>query len=200
MKQKKWVKRMVVLLSIVLILIIGMEIYNRNSSSNIDTYSYQVEEQFDNVEIRNYEARYFNTVRLQAGDYKSNSGKGFRVLAGYIFGGNKENKTIAMTSPVVMDMGTQITMKFMVPKSENPELLPAPNSDQVKLELIPQRRVAAIQFGGWASDEKIEEYADKLFEVLKNRGIKHVDNYSYLGYNPPYQITGRRNEIIVDLN
>jgi hypothetical protein len=36
--------------------------------------------------------------------FKEASSQGFSILAGYIFGGNKENEKIAMTSPVTMSL------------------------------------------------------------------------------------------------
>jgi hypothetical protein len=40
-------------------------------------------------------------------------------------------------------------------------------------------------------------YAEKLQKLLKENGITPHGNYRFLGYNPPYQFVGRRNEIIV---
>jgi hypothetical protein len=32
---------------------------------------------------------------------------------------------------------------------------------------------------------------------LNGKGIKTIGNFRYLGYNPPYQIIARKNEIVV---
>jgi hypothetical protein len=34
---------------------------------------------------------------------------------------------------------------------------------------------------------------------MKENGITSYGNYRFLGYNPPYQFIGRRNEIIVSV-
>jgi hypothetical protein len=34
---------------------------------------------------------------------------------------------------------------------------------------------------------------------LKANGLSYTGKFSYLGYNPPYQVIGRRNEVVVEL-
>jgi hypothetical protein len=63
----------------------------------------------------------------------------------------------------------------------------------------PAKTVAAITFGGWANDEKIKMYKDKLNAALKAKGITHTNKFYLLGYNPPFEVFNRKNEIIVEL-
>ena len=51
------------------------------------------------VEIRYYEPKVLATTKMAAGE-----SSGFRVLAGYIFGGNAAEQEIAMTAPVQRTM------------------------------------------------------------------------------------------------
>ena len=66
-------------------------------------------------------------------------------------------------------------------------------------EEIPAKRVAAIRFGGWANDEKIEQYKQKLISELEKEGITHSNKFYFLGYNAPYDFINRKNDIIVEL-
>ena len=50
-----------------------------------------------------------------------------------------------------------------------------------------------------ADDEKIEKYSQKLSALLAKEGIAHTESFSYLGYNPPYEVINRKNEVIVEL-
>ena len=59
---------------------------------NIETYPYVVDKEYDDFEIRSYEASLFTSVQLTGNAYKDVSGKGFSILAGYIFGGNEKNE------------------------------------------------------------------------------------------------------------
>ena len=105
-----------------------------------------------------------------------------------------------MTSPVVMEMDSQVKMKFMVPKSENIDQLPKPNDSRVNLEYTKAKRVAIIRFGGWANDVKIEKNVNRLKDWLDENQIPYNSGYSFMGYNPPYQLIGIRNEIMIDLD
>jgi hypothetical protein len=149
--------------------------------------------------VRQYAPAMFSSVKMVSDSYETISSTGFRTLAGYIFGGNDKNEKIAMTSPVVMEIGDTTRMSFMVPSDMKKEDLPKPNNGRIYFEEQEQKIMAAIEFGGWADDEKIEEYTNKLKANLKANGLSFTGKFSYLGYNPPYQVVGRRNEIVVEL-
>ena len=59
--------------------------------------------------------------------------------------------------------------------------------------------MAAIKFGGYASDEDIVKYSAKLKKLMDEKGIIYYGNFRYLGYDPPFKPFGRRNEIIVSV-
>ena len=104
-----------------------------------------------------------------------------------------------MTSPVVMTLEDSMTMLFMIPRKFNKETLPQPNQSQIKFQNEPAKRVAAIQFNWWANDEKIEKYKQKLITALDKEGISHTNRFYFLGYNAPYEVFNRKNEVIVEL-
>jgi len=47
--------------------------------------------------------------------------------------------------------------------------------------------------------KKIERYKTILKEELTKANIKHSNQFSFLGYDPPYQVENRRNEVVVEL-
>ncbi len=187
-----------IVLAIVAVFIV-LQAFVMSSTRDTEQHKYEVLKTYEGFEVRKYEAALFTSVILPAGSYRQNSGSGFRVLAGYIFGGNERNESIAMTSPVVMEMGEEQKMKFMVPSAYRPDDLPAPNDPSIQIEEAPQRIVAAIQFGGWADDDKIAEHRAKLADMLEEAGLRHTGEFNYLGYNPPYEVVNRRNEVVVEL-
>lgn len=193
-------KILVITLGIILIIFIIIQIFAMSTQRNIETYPFVVDKKYDAFEIRTYEATLFTSVQLSENKYKNASNKGFGILAKYIFGGNEKNEKIAMTSPVAMSLDDSITMMFMVPKKYSKEMLPKPNQSNIKFREEPAKKVAAITFGGWANDEKIEKYKKELIITLDKEGIAYSNRFYFLGYNPPFEFFNRKNEIIVELN
>jgi hypothetical protein len=192
-------KILFIVLGVLFIVFIIVQLFAMKGQRNIETYPYTVTKKYEGFELRRYEASLFTSVKLSTKEYKEGSKKGFSILAGYIFGGNKKNEKIAMTSPVSMSLDDTMTMMFLVPKKFNKETLPQPNQDQIEFREEPAKTVAAIGFGGWADDEKIAEYKKKLITALDAEGITHTNKFYFLGYNPPFEVFNRKNEIIVEL-
>lgn len=189
-----------IVLGVLLLIFIGVQLFAIKSQRNIETYPYKVTKTYDSFEIRDYEPTLFTSVKLSTKNYKESSSKGFSILAGYIFGDNDRNEKIAMTSPVAMTLEDPITMLFMVPKKFEKEKLPQPNQPQIVFKKEPAKTVAAISFDGWADDDKIEHYKKNLKFALEKEEIPYTNRFYFLGYNAPYEVFNRKNEVIVELS
>jgi hypothetical protein len=162
---------------------------------------YSLVRKYKDFEIRFYPSATVATINSSAKTYRDLSGPGFQKLAGYIFGGNEANTKISMTTPVQMDINDSVsTMSFVMPSAYSKENLPKPNDPGVRIKNTSDEYVAVIRFGGYASDADMKLYSEKLQNLLKENGITSVGNYRFLGYNPPFQPIGRRNEIIVTVD
>ena len=156
---------------------------------------YQVEKTWEaeQIEIRAYAPR----VMAVTGMDEDTDG-GFRVLAGYIFGGNAEEQKIAMTAPVQQSMAGEKEMAFMIPAEYALEDLPEPEDQRVSFREAPAYTAAVIQFSGWASAEKADENWQQLRQFLIAEGIDITGEPTLNQYNPPWTLPFmRRNEIIV---
>lgn len=190
---------LIILASIAILFFIAQIIYYYSVQSGIETYPYTIVKSYDDIEIRDYEASLFTSVKLSSNDYKKASSEGFSILAGYIFGDNKKNEKIAMTSPVAMTLEDSTTMLFMVPRQLKKEELPTPNVKHIEFKEVPAKTMAAITFGGWANSKKIERYKLKLIAALKAKNISHTNRFYFFGYNAPFEMINRKNEVIVEL-
>lgn len=188
-----------IIFGIVLSAFLIIQLFAMNSQRNIETYPFEIVKKYDRFEVRSYEASLFTSVKLSTSEYEKSSRTGFSILAGYIFGGNETNEKIAMTSPVAVSLEDSMTMMFMVPRKIKKENLPQPNQSQIQFREEPAKTVAAISFKGWANDEKIKKYKQELINALGAQGIEYTTRFYLLGYNPPYEIFNRKNEIIVEL-
>jgi hypothetical protein len=169
------------------------------NTSNTGQIPYNTLATFENFEIRFYPELTVASTALPQNGYSENSRLGFRKIAGYIFGGNSTNTQISMTSPVQMKMDNDASMSFYMPPTMNIADLPTPNNAQVLVEQQPSKTVAVIRFSGWASDQTLEEKYQELKRLLEENNIDFKDSYEYLGYNPPYQLINRVNEVTIEL-
>ncbi len=193
-------KVVVIILVVVLVAFIASQLWANSQVSDIEDYPYTVINTYDDFEVRQYEQANFIYATMDAKSYKESSSQGFNILAGYIFGGNESGQKIAMTSPVVMDMDEEITMKFLVPAQYDMEEMPKPDNVEVKFATEKERKMAAITFSGFANDDQIASQRVKLFEALAQEGIEHTGDWSFMGYDPPFKLIGRKNEVVVRLD
>ena len=189
---------MLITLLVIFIVFVAFQSFMAISTSKIEKQPYRVVKKESGFEVRFYPPATFATMRSSAKSYRELSSSGFRKIAGYIFGNNETSAKIAMTSPVHMDINQDgSTMSFVMPSQYDIKSLPRPNDAKVEIHESPSEYAAAIEFGGYANDESISKYAEELKKSLEEKGIKPIGHYRYLGYNPPYQLIGRKNEVIV---
>ncbi len=167
----------------------------------IETPNYKVIKTFGDVEIREYPQMILAQTKLGGKRYESNGNNGFGVVANYIFGGNQQKQKIAMTAPVIMNMSdTDASMSFVMPSQYQLSDLPSPNSAAVSLVSQDSMKLAVLRFGGFSSDEKIAKHAQLLTQVLEKNNIRTKGSLLYMGYNAPWDVINRRNEVAFQID
>ena len=194
-------KTFIILTITAIILLVLSQSFSIMAANKTEEQKYTVIFKDNDFEIRFYPSATVATINSSAKTYKDLSGPGFNKLAGYIFGGNETNTSISMTTPVHMNINDSVSsMSFVMPSSYNEENLPKPNDPNVLIQKTAEEYVAVVRFGGFASDKDMEFYSAKLHNILEEKGIASYGNTRFLGYNPPFQLVDRRNEIIVSVN
>jgi len=186
---------------ILIILFILFQTYTLMASDKTEGQKYSVVQKENEFEIRFYPSTTMALIHSKAKTYKELSGPGFRKLAGYIFGGNEKDTKIAMTSPVHMDINdSSSSMAFVMPSEYDESNLPKPNDPNVVIKKTEAEYVAAIRFGGFASQSDIENYSQKLKNILQEKGIETIGNYRFWAIIP-YPISWQtETKIIVRVN
>lgn len=185
-------------LLLVILLILAIPIVMSFTKASIEKQKYRLVKKEKEFEIRFYPPAIFATTRSEARSYRELGSSGFRKIAGYIFGNNETSAKIAMTAPVHMDISDKgSSMSFVMPSEYTLDKLPRPADARIELHQSPAVYMAAIEFGGYASDQKIKQYANRLLQALNQKGIKATGNPTYLGYNAPYELIGRKNEVVI---
>jgi len=164
-------------------------------------------------ELRDYPALLVAEVTV-TGAQKEAANKGFRLLAGYIFGGNSRRQSIAMTAPVAQQSTSQkIAMtapvtqsqsagewliRFTMPRSFTLATLPEPNDPRVHLRATAPVRYAVIRFSGLARPDDVAARTAQLSAWLQQHQLRSSGASVLAQYNPPWTPWFmRRNEVMI---
>ncbi|EGF32630.1 hypothetical protein IMCC9480_2192 [Oxalobacteraceae bacterium IMCC9480] len=170
----------------------------------------------ESFEVRDYPALIAAEVTV-SGTRSDAVSSGFKLLAGYIFGGNGRQQRIAMTAPVLQEnstgvaipmtapvtqtaQGNQWTIRFMMPAAYTLESLPAPDNPQVRLRMLPASRVAVVTFSGLAGEDSIVQKTADLDAFVARRQLSATGPATLARYDPPWTPWFmRRNELMLPL-
>lgn len=159
---------------------------------------YSVEWQDGTREIRSYGPHLLAEVRV-SGSRSGAIQKGFRVLAGYIFGGNATGEKIAMTVPVAQTPeagGETWVVSFMMPARYTTETLPAPRTDSIRFVKAGASRQLVERFSGIPGTEGLADRAEELRKWAQAQGYEIVAGPHYYFYDAPMTLPWkRRNEV-----
>ena len=155
------------------------------------------------IEVRDYDPMIVAEVTASGERYAAIK-EGFRVLAGYIFGGNTPQTKIAMTAPVMQEAlknPEEWAIRFVMPMGYTMAYLPKPQDMRIVFLKIPATRVAVIRFSGFNMDDNLSRHLDILTGWLKTQNIHPMGPPIYAFYNPPWTLPFlRRNEIMMRIS
>lgn len=187
-----------------LVSIFMTHISTASAQDNIQSPDYKIIASSNGVELRQYAPHLVAEVTVQAGSIDKASNKGFRPLAGYIFGGNTSSDKIAMTAPVTtqakstgtkIDMTAPVTTKaagngsyvvhFSMPKKWTMDNLPIPNNGDVTLKQIPSQKRLAYRFKGRKTDKKTNAADEAILQYAMTNNLQIISEAISAGYDSP---------------
>jgi len=166
-----------------------------------------------NYELRQYESHIVAETTVD-GDFDKAGNDGFRRLFKYISGENQKKQSIAMTTPVSQEMGSekiamtapvsqeqtggQWRIAFVMPSEYTMDTLPQPVDPKVSLRQVPSRRMAAITYSGSWSKERYEEHKVLLEAFMQRKKLHPLSEPVLARYNSPFTLWFlRRNEVLI---
>ena len=191
----KWLISVLVIAAVFLVfqLVVSM------TTSDIETPKYKVLKKYPRFELREYESMMLATTNLGVASYDEKASEGFRTIASYIFGKNKSNEKIAMTAPVIYHADSTSTLSFVVPRSKTEESMPVPIDQNLTFVVQAPKLLAVLDFGGFVNDEKLVLRMTELKKAVLKEGFQIKGKGYFFGYNPPWQLIGRKNEVAFEL-
>lgn len=180
-----------------------------------ETPKYKVLKKENNFELREYESFILAQVE-QKGEFQQSAKDSFRVLAGYIFGDNKQNKKMAMTAPVGealnnpsenINLMTEEQMKFqtwkvtfVMPSKFKKSDLPVPNNSRVKIVEEKKGQFAVLTFKGTTPNKKLISKLKELNSWINKNNLESTQIFWVWRYDPPWTLPFfRRNEVAIQI-
>jgi len=184
-------------------------------SSRVKEPKFTVLEKKVGYEIREY-APYIEARVKVTGSYREAQNNGFRILAGYIFGGNTTKTSIAMTAPVVEQKSESIAMtapvvealtdtgervvSFVMPDGYTLATLPTPNDKRIEIVEVPAHKSTVLRYTWNTTAERVEQKKSELLSYIKRDGLVSIGVLRSARYNPPWTPPFMmRNEVLVDI-
>lgn len=185
------------------------------TSQAIEEPGYTVVRTLGTIELRDY-APYTVAEVLVASEASSAGSRAFPILAGYIFGKNKGERSMAMTAPVTqtavpvkLDMTAPVTqtsseggflVQFVLPTGITPANAPEPLDTRIHLREMPSRQLAVIRYSGFWSTANYDEHLAQLQASLRAADLRWTGEPVYARYDAPFTPWFmRRNEIWLTL-
>jgi hypothetical protein len=168
-----------------------------------------------NYQLRQYEPHILAETMVE-GDFDKAGNEGFRRLFKYISGENQKKQSIAMTTPVSQDAGSekiamtapvsqeqtgdQWRIAFVMPSEYTMETLPQPADPKVLLKQVPARRMAVITYSGTWSKKRYEEHKVLLGAFIQKQKLRPLGEPVLARYNSPFTLWFlRRNEVLISV-
>jgi hypothetical protein len=179
---------------------------------------YKVVTQLGSVVVRQYGPRIVAETTVKGDEITARS-RGFRTLAGYIFGANHTHAEVAMTAPVVQAPGRGTTtidmtapvvqqarapdlwdIRFFMPANFTLATLPVPDDDTIRLTEQEPETYAVLRFSGFASAQVVQDKTMDLLAALKESDWTPTGAPVVWFYDPPWTLPPlRRNEVAVSV-
>jgi hypothetical protein len=185
----------------------------------IETPKYDILQKNGIFEIRKYQGYISASVEIES-DFRNALGKGFGILADYIFGNNRAKTSIQMTAPVTeqkvrskkIEMTAPVTsgtlregqrylISFTMPSKYDIQDLPEPVNKTITIHKIEPHKAVVVKFSGYLNEKTAAKKTQELEAWIKKNHLDYKHGFTIAQYNPPW-IPGpfRRNEIIATLD
>ena len=179
-----------------------------------ETPTYGVDRRDGAIEVRSYAPRLMAEVSVE-GSRAQAVKTGFRLLAGYIFGGNAERAKLAMTTPVIQVPGPSAAMttpvvqraqdgvwlvQFGMPQSYTQATLPQPKDPHIRFATLSANRQAVLRFSGVAGTAELKLKEVELRSWIRGQTLVAVAGPFYYFYDAAWTLPwNRRNEVAFTL-
>jgi len=203
------------LVFIIGVLLIAWTSLSYFTTRGIEEPKYALVKKYPDFEIREY-FPYIIAYTDVVNTFNGSSNAGFRILANYIFGGNKSSNKIKMTAPVIqeptsekIEMTTPVIQEkrknsyritFIMPSKYTLSTLPQPIDPKVKIKEVEKEIRAVYTFRGWVTEKRVNTKRESFIRLLEANNLVY-QQIKLAQYDPPFTPPYmRKNELHATLN
>ena len=213
-------KAVAYVLAVLVSLRLGIGLYAWDTANRLEQPNFSVLCKLPGgVELRQYEPYLIAETEVASGPMRESTGKGFRTVAGYLFGKNRARgsgsekmamtapvrsssggEKMSMTAPVRSSGGDKTKISFVMPSKYSMRTAPRPIDRAVRLRQVKPHFMAARTFSGPPPGEaRVQREREKVLQALGDRSLRPEGDAEtlVLGYHDPFMTPNflRRNEV-----
>ena len=171
---------------------------------DLDCPKYTLVDKKNGYEVRKYDASKWVGTTISSLNFTSAVNTGFNRLFKYISGENSAKTKIPMASPVATKIvpgqgpacESNFTVLFFTPFAFQTNT-PQPTNPLLALVDLPAITAYVTSFGGWEDDRSLQEHSAELAnQLIEDKADFVKDFYFTAGYDAPYRILERHNEVL----
>ena len=183
---------------------------------------YELVRRYAHFELRRYPAYVVAEIQVNA-TFDRAGNAAFRQLFNYITGSNTAHQKLAMTAPVIQELGpsqklamtapvlqsgplpgsdepADFVVAFVLPAGLTAETAPVPANSAVKVRDIAGSLAAVLRFSGSGSEAAFERHNTGLQAALVVAGLTAVGPPRFARFDPPFKPwLLRHNEVVQDV-
>jgi hypothetical protein len=183
---------------------------------------YELVRRYAHFELRRYPAHVVAEIQVNA-TFDRAGNAAFRQLFNYITGSNTAQRKLAMTAPVIQELGpsqklamtapvlqsgplpgsdepADFVVAFVLPAGLTAETAPVPANSEVKVRDIAGSLAAVLRFSGSGSEAAFERHNTGLQAAMVVAGLKAVGPPRFARFDPPFKPwLLRHNEVVQDV-
>ena len=183
---------------------------------------YELVTRYPHFELRRYPEYAVAEVQVTA-TFDRAGNAAFRHLFNYISGSNTAQQKLAMTAPVLQELGpsqklamtapvlqsgplpgsdapSDFVVAFVLPAGVTAETAPVPSNPGVRIRSLPGSLTAVVRFSGSGTAAAFARRNEGLQAALKLAGLSPVGPPRFARFDPPFKPWFlRRNEVLQDV-
>ncbi len=143
---------------------------------------------YPGFELRRYEPSVLAQVSVD-GSFEQAGNQAFRALVGYIRGRNGQQRSLAMTAPVLQhsDPGSAgHVVSFVLPAAETAGSAPPPTDPRVAVREAPAETAAVVGYTGRWSERGYRERLERLQADVRAAGLEVTGPARWARFDPPW--------------